>query len=262
LKNKLKRKVFRGFYRAYQIAKTVDKDPLNDLFPLLYLQALRAISESNITQKGIVPGNDSLRTPKLGFFAGRERINMEFASKMQQSGHDIEVVLEKTEQCMGQIFPSYVRTVGYDTQLAEKYQKRFDVIAEMQKLYEDAFDKHLPADIAFVLAQHIGHLPLIRAMKRYDAIQLSEDTIRLGMFCPVPYILKLQDTIRLQSDESEFGLCMRAGYKRASKILIENKDAQLRLDQLGLGYKARIATNSKDILDVFKEVLSIRESTT
>jgi len=184
-----------------------------------------------------------------------------FARCLRRLGHDVELVVEdggfdaflmnrpawEDVDCECASFeegarveadwrqPAFVRRVGYSPELQQRYQGRLDAVPEVQALYREAFDAPLLEDAALVLAQQMGHWPLLRAMARYDVVQLSGAPISMGPFSPRPYVVfpTGSDLFIAPFEEGLFGLLTRAGYRGARHLLVCETNYFRYLDRLG-----------------------------
>jgi glycosyltransferase involved in cell wall biosynthesis len=132
--------------------------------------------------------------------------------------------------------PTYVKRVCYDPALQAQYANRYSAIPEVKALYQSHFEKELPDDIAFLLAQQMGHWPYLLAMNAYDIVQLSGAAISLGIFCPKPYVVfpTGSDLYISPFQETLFGLLMRCGYRRAQKLMVCESTYPAYLKRLGI----------------------------
>ena len=120
--------------------------------------------------------------------------------------------------------PHYVRRVKYDERLEQDYRDRDSAAREVREMYANLFcipENKVPLDKMLVLAQYMGHWPLIQTMKNYDVISLSGTSTKFGIFSPVPYVITPSgDDLRvLPFEETWSGFLSRAAYKSASKII-------------------------------------------
>lgn len=132
--------------------------------------------------------------------------------------------------------PSLVRRVNYDPEAQQYYQGRQSAIPEVQELYQKNFGQNIADDRALLLAQQMGHWPLILSMGRYDVVQLSAAAISMGIFSPRPTVVfpTGSDLFLSPFREDLFGLLMRAGYRGAHHTLICNTNYGRYLDRLGI----------------------------
>lgn len=198
---------------------------------------------------------------KIGFFGNMANNAYNFTKCLRRLGYDAELVIEEDwfdTFLMNRPFwedvevecssyeeglkhesrwnpPEYVRRVKYDFEAQMRYQGRYAAAAEAQAKYREEFGIELPLDRALLLAQHMGHWPYIREMKRYDVVQLSSAPIMMGLFCPKPYVVFPTggDLFITPFEETMVGQLTRAAYKNAAHILYCETNYPEFLDRLG-----------------------------
>jgi hypothetical protein len=125
--------------------------------------------------------------------------------------------------------------VSYDVDLQTRYQNRLSAIPEVQALYKDTFNQYLAPDRALLLAQVMGHWPVLVAMRRYDVVQFSGEATSMAVFCPRPHVVYPtgSDLYVSPFDETIFGLMMRAAYLGADQVLAGEPNYGAYLQRLG-----------------------------
>ncbi len=139
--------------------------------------------------------------------------------------------------------PAWVRRVAFDPEQQMRYQGRLSAVEEVRDLYRRTFDRELGADRALVLAQFMGHWPLLLAMSRYDTVQLSGAAISLAAFSPRPVVVfpTGSDLFLSPFGEDLFGLLMRAGFRAARSVLLCETNYGRYLDRLQAGGRRAFA---------------------
>lgn len=133
--------------------------------------------------------------------------------------------------------PAWVRRVGFDPGLQVRFQGRLSAAEEVRDLYRRTFGIDLGRDRALVLAQYMGHWPLLLAMGRYDTVQLSGAAISLAPFSPRPVVAfpTGSDLFLSPFGEDLFGLLMRGGFRAARSLLLCETNYERYLDRLQTG---------------------------
>jgi glycosyltransferase involved in cell wall biosynthesis len=186
-------------------------------------------------------------SPTVGFFGNIANNAYNFVKCLRRLGQEAELVVEQEffdQFLMNRPFwediqvscasveaayahesgwrqPHYVRRVQYDAEMQQRFAGRLSAVPEVQELAARELGRRLPADHALLLAQNMGHWPMLLAMRRYDVVQLSGATIRMGLFCPRPYVLfpTGSDLFISPFEETVDGLLARIGFRRAARTL-------------------------------------------
>ena len=230
---------------------------------LLVLTAARTLASTG-HQQIIRPAAQTAEREKLtiGFYGNIANNAYNFVKCLDRMGHRAELVVEDEGfdsfvmnrpawedvelECdsyeeglavdRGWRQPHLVRRVNYDPEAQQHYQGRLSAISEVQELYKKNFGQDIADDRALLLAQQMGHWPLILSMARYDVVQLSAAAISMGIFSPRPTVVfpTGSDLFLSPFGEDLFGLLVRAGYRGAHHILICNTNYGRYLDRLGI----------------------------
>ncbi len=122
--------------------------------------------------------------------------------------------------------PPFVRLIAFDVERQQRYGDRFSAVPEVQAEWKRTFGSDLASDRALVLAQQMGHWPLLETLRDYDVVFLSGAAITLGAFSPRPFVVFPTggDLHITPFEENLSGFLTRAAYRSAGHVLICETD--------------------------------------
>lgn len=202
------------------------------------------------------------KTLKVGLYGNIANNQYTFAKACQRMGYRVDVVIEEnfcdnfimnrpfwedvSFTCSGYddgfVYasqwknPGFVKLVQYDEAMGHAYKGRFSAASSVQTLYRETFGLPLSEDRALLLAQFMGHWPMIESMKAYDIIQFSSGAISLAPFCPKPYVVyPTGGDIHISPFQEDIrALLYRMGYRQARALFWDGADYLPYFDRLGL----------------------------
>lgn len=132
--------------------------------------------------------------------------------------------------------PAYVRSFKYDQEFGQEIAAREDALEFVTRMFKDAFDCTLPADVSYLLSSCAAHWAYIRSFADYDILVFMGGPMMVAPFSPIPYALYPLggDRTITPFEETLIGLLTRAAYGRSHAVFMSAPYFKEWYDRLGV----------------------------